>query len=92
VSRRWKTLPRATTAVLAIALASFGLPACGDTTGDCDATGTGARTVTVAAAANFTTGKGPGGKSRSRSGSGKSTNRHHGAIHHYDHDDCEDDD
>lgn len=78
---------RTVAAGTALALATFGLTGCLDTSRDCDAAD---HAGTVAAAANFTTGKGPGSKSRSRSGSSKSKNRHHTTVHHYD--DCEDDD
>lgn len=84
---------RTAAAVLALALAGFGLTGCTDTD-DCDAAGTSPGTVAVAA--HLTTGKGPeskarSGKSRSRSGKSKSTKpQKHGKAHHFD--DCEDDD
>lgn len=88
-----KPLIRTAAAVLALALAGFGLTGC-TSTDDCDdAAGTSPGTVAVAA--HLTAGKGPGksrsGKSRSGSGKGKSgKSQKHGKGHHSD--DCEDDD
>lgn len=82
---------RAIAATTALALACLGLTGCTDTSDCDDAAGTSPGAVAVAA--HLTTGKGPGGKSgKSRSGSGKSKSRHHTTVHHYDSDDCEDDD
>jgi hypothetical protein len=81
-----KPLIRLAAAALTVVLAVAGMTACDTTNDDCDASGT--SPVTVAAAAHFADGKGPGGKSRSRSGA-----KHRSTtVHHYDHDDCEDDD
>jgi hypothetical protein len=86
---------RTAAAVLALALAGFGLTGCTDNADCDDAAGT--QPGTVAVAAHLAIGKGPGSKSRSsksRHGSGKSKSskpKTHGRVHHFD-DDCEEDD
>ena len=89
-----KHVLRTAAAVLALALAGFGLTGCTDTDDCDDAAGTSPGTVAVAA--HLTAGKGPGstsrsGKSRNGSGKSKSTKPKHGKAHDFD-DDCEDDD